>query len=161
MAMENTIIPISGQSVRSLQTFLRVISYYYKSAPIVIPDGIYGAQTQLAVSAFQQAFGLPETGEVNYDCWVKIVSVYDQIQVLIKEPEKIRLIPKAKLNIQHNAKGTHVIAVKGVLNAIGSQYVNFNPLTPSDIHEETSIEMVVALQKIFDIEPTGIIDIHT
>lgn len=161
MTTQNTIIPTSGQSVRSLQTFLRVISNYYKNAPIVIPDGIYGEQTKLAVTAFQNAFGLPETGEVDYQCWIKIVAVYDQVIILTKEPEKIQLISKKKLDIVPGTKGPHIIAVKGVLNAIGSQYSNLNPMVPSDTHEGESVEMVSYLQKIFAIEPTGTIDIYT
>lgn len=37
--------------------------------PPVVPDGIYGENTRLAVVAFQKYMGIEETGIVNYETW--------------------------------------------------------------------------------------------
>ena len=42
----------------------------------VNPDGIYGAQTRASVRKFQNIFGLPETGIVDYATWYKIQEIY-------------------------------------------------------------------------------------
>ena len=66
----------SGQPVRNLQNFLRVISYHYNTVSAVVPDGIYSDQTYQSVKSFQKTFGLPETGIVNQETWDKIISIY-------------------------------------------------------------------------------------
>ena len=59
-----------------LQEQLNAISQAYPALPKVNPDGIYGAQTQASVCKFQNIFGLPETGIVDYATWYKIQEIY-------------------------------------------------------------------------------------
>ena len=49
------------QPIRSLQTMLRVIAEDDRRLPIIIPDGIYGPSTMVAVTAFQRREGIPIT----------------------------------------------------------------------------------------------------
>ena len=65
-------IGASGSKVLQLQEQLNAISQAYPALPKVNPDGIYGAQTQASVRKFQNIFGLPETGIVDYTTWYKI-----------------------------------------------------------------------------------------
>ena len=53
------------QPVRSLQTMLRVIAEDDPTLPTVIPDGIYGPATMIAVTSFQRREGIPVTGIVD------------------------------------------------------------------------------------------------
>ncbi len=64
-----------GIKVEHLQYMLSVLSAYIPEIPPVTVDGIYGAQTRAAVIAAQRRFGLPQTGEVDFDTWDEI---YDQ-----------------------------------------------------------------------------------
>ena len=50
------------QPVRSLQTMLRVIAEDDPRLPTLIPDGIYGPSTMIAVTAFQRDHGLSVDG---------------------------------------------------------------------------------------------------
>ena len=43
--------------IRELQQYLYSLSFLDETLPRVIPDGIYGRQTALAVRAFQQKNG--------------------------------------------------------------------------------------------------------
>ena len=65
-----------GQPIRTLQTMLRVIAENDDRQPSVVPDGIYGADTTRAVSAFQRRSGLPVTGIVDYPTWYRISEIY-------------------------------------------------------------------------------------
>ena len=69
-------IGASGSKVLQLQEQLNAISQAYPALPKVNPDGIYGAQTQASVRKFQNIFGLPETGIVDYTTWYKIQEIY-------------------------------------------------------------------------------------
>ncbi len=70
----------SGDDVRTLQMYLNVISEVYTEIPRVTPDGFYGAETQRAVVAFQNLFGLPVRGGVNVQSWDRIAELYSAIR---------------------------------------------------------------------------------
>ncbi len=69
-------IGASGDKVRQLQEQLLTISEVYTAIPSLVPDGQYGEMTQESVRVFQDVFGLPETGVVNYRTWYKISQIY-------------------------------------------------------------------------------------
>ena len=66
----------TGSKVAQMQNQLNVISRGYPLIPKVSEDGIYGENTAKAVMIFQQIFGLPETGVVDFTTWYKISEVY-------------------------------------------------------------------------------------
>lgn len=69
-------IGASGDKVRQIQEQLNAISNAYPLIPKIAVDGIYGEATQNAVRVFQDVFGLPETGIVDYRTWYKIQEIY-------------------------------------------------------------------------------------
>lgn len=73
---ENLDIGSRGPKVEQLQEQLNAISNNYPLIPKIPEDGIYGERTQNAVRIFQDAFGLPETGIVDYRTWYKIQEIY-------------------------------------------------------------------------------------
>lgn len=72
----NLTLGATGAKVRQVQEQLARISKSYPAIPTVTPDGIYGPQTQEAVKKFQQVFGLPQTGIIDYNTWYKISAIY-------------------------------------------------------------------------------------
>ena len=48
--------------------------------PPTEPDGIYGPQTEQAVRAFQQYFGIDATGVVDRYTWDRIVLIYRNLR---------------------------------------------------------------------------------
>ncbi len=66
----------TGEKVRQVQEQLARISRSYPAIPTVTPDGIYGPATRAAVEKFQQVFGLPVTGVIDYRTWYKISEIY-------------------------------------------------------------------------------------
>lgn len=73
---ENLDIGSSGAKVRQLQEQLNVIAGSYPALRAVDVDGIYGERTQAAVKKFQEVFGLPATGIVDYPTWYKVQEIY-------------------------------------------------------------------------------------
>ena len=72
----NLSIGSSGSKVRQLQEQLTRISEDYPYIPAVSADGVYGQATAEAVRRFQDVFGLPQTGVVDYPTWYKISEIY-------------------------------------------------------------------------------------
>lgn len=66
----------SGDKVRQIQQQLNRIAKDYPSLPTIAVDGVYGESTANAVRKFQNVFGLPQTGIVDYPTWYKISEIY-------------------------------------------------------------------------------------
>lgn len=66
----------SGAKVRQMQEQLNVIAGAYPAIPKINADGIYGPATAATVKKFQEVFGLPQTGTVDYQTWYKISEIY-------------------------------------------------------------------------------------
>lgn len=66
----------TGDKVRQIQEQLARISQSYPAIPRVTPDGIFGPATEAAVEKFQEVFGLPVTGVIDYQTWYRISDIY-------------------------------------------------------------------------------------
>lgn len=65
-----------GDSVRQMQEQLNAIARVYTVIPSIAVDGVFGPQTEAAVRAFQQVFGLPSNGIVDLPTWYRISQLY-------------------------------------------------------------------------------------
>ncbi|HPR39593.1 MAG TPA: peptidoglycan-binding protein [Oscillospiraceae bacterium] len=66
----------TGEYVKVIQQQLNAISENYPLIPKLVVDGIYGEDTAASVKIFQEVFGLPTTGEVNYPTWYRISEIF-------------------------------------------------------------------------------------
>lgn len=69
-----------GQDVILLQYLLDVISEYYPSIPSITQDGIFGAMTASAVTAFQRLMRLNPDGIAGPLTWKSLYEVYQGIE---------------------------------------------------------------------------------
>lgn len=72
----NLTIGSRGESVRTIQNQLNVISSSYPAISKLSVDGAYGSKTAEAVRVFQKVFNLPVTGVVDRATWYKISRIY-------------------------------------------------------------------------------------
>lgn len=79
--MERNIFHISNtpEYIRGVQYRLRVIGKRDERIPEVFIDGIYGEETKNAVRVLQNAYGLPETGELDLATLELINTLYDDV----------------------------------------------------------------------------------
>lgn len=75
----------SGQKVLQMQQQLNRIAQNYPAIPTIAEDGVYGSGTAEAVRTFQQIFGLPATGIVDFPTWYRISAIYVAVS-RISEP---------------------------------------------------------------------------
>ena len=69
-------IGVTGEKVQQIQEQLNAIAKVYPAIPSVTVDGIYGPATAASVKKFQNIFGLPASGVVDYPTWYKIQDIY-------------------------------------------------------------------------------------
>ena len=105
--------------IRELQQYLYSLSFLDETLPRVIPDGIYGRQTALAVRAFQQKNGLRPNGETNRATWDAIVNAYRQ---QIQRNTAASLYTRAGIVGGWRNRAASVGAAKHLENAGGSLY---------------------------------------
>lgn len=145
-----------GKPVESLQTFLRAIAFYYEDLPKVIPDGIFGIQTENAVRAFQIKFEMPETGEVDWLVWEKVIEVYDGVTA--KTTVDGSVFPNEWFTVGEGDYSEHIRTMQAMLKAISDKYDNLTDIDITGVHDEKSQRLVREVQELFAMEVTGIID---
>ena len=69
-------IGVTEEKVQQIQEQLNAIAKAYPAIPSVTVDGIYGPATAASVKKFQNIFGLPASGVVDYPTWYKIQDIY-------------------------------------------------------------------------------------
>lgn len=69
----------TGEYVRALQGYLNYISNTYDAIPKLDEDGIFGQRTAAAVRAFQNLFGIPDSGIVGEATWDAIAAAYSEL----------------------------------------------------------------------------------
>ena len=79
----------SGAAVEKLQYLLAVIGEFLPDIPQLTQDGIYGAQTQNAVEAFQSYAGLPVTGVVDERTWNALYDQFASIERTVFQNEAL------------------------------------------------------------------------
>ena len=155
-----TLQPLVGEPVRSIQTFLRKISGS-RDIPAVVPDGIYGSSTRRAVEAFQSLYGLPVTGEADFDTWNKIVEVFDEVSAETEPPSKLVIFPEEAYVIETGDEDELLFVLQSAIKVISANVENVPEVDVTGMHDEKSVEAVKEIQKIAGIEENGRIDKET
>ena len=146
------------QPIRNLQTFLRMISQHNNAIPPVIPDGIYDAQTEQAVRAFQIDYGLPETGIVDEQTWDEILAAFDAIALLQSDPLSLATFPNGHYTIVPGENSVHLFVIQAVLFSLCRRFPNLGRLRITGVHDAPSVSTVQHVQQLCDMEPNGVID---
>lgn len=68
----------TGISVRTVQYYLNIISYFNSALEPVPLNGIFDSATVDAVERFQRFYGLEQTGIVNDETWETIRRIYEE-----------------------------------------------------------------------------------
>ena len=114
-----------GIKVEHLQYMLSVLSEYIPEIPPLVIDGIYGNATRNAVLAAQRRFGLPQTGEVDFDTWDEIYDQYAGIEnTTLRNPEDFpytsAIIGQTPPRARYSRTGTHT-QFPGTNLSVGNQ----------------------------------------
>ena len=147
-----------GQSVRSLQTMLRVIGETDASIPFLVPDGIYGQSTIQAVSAFQRQYGLPPTGITDQTTWEQIADVYDEAIVRIGEAQPIEIILEPDQVFRRGDRSPYLYLMQAMLLSLSEQTTNMDPPEISGTLDNSSAQALAGFQILAGLPATGELD---
>lgn len=145
-----------GEGVLVLQYFLAYISRFLPSVPEPAIDGFFGTQTENAVLAFQNAYGLSEDGTVGELTWNRIYNVYRGLiaSIPIRYTEGVTLpYPGEALTL--GSEGSAVTVLQEYLNYIASTYPEIPRVRADGIFGTGTQAAVIAFQNLFDVPGEG------
>ena len=149
----------SGNNVRLVQYYLRVLGAYYAEIPVITDDGIFGPATEDAVIAAQKLFGLTPDGIIGEQTWDAIYSSYlslVQSNPGLTTPEGIPIFP-GRLLVE-GMSGSDVEQVQTFLSFLSSVYPEIPEIPVTGYFGERTREAVIAAQNLFGLNPIGIVN---
>lgn len=138
-----------------------VLGYLYQIAlrdsriPIVLPGKEYTEEAALAVRAYQQAYNLPVTGEIDDATWNSIVETYHR---LLDEAAPLVIFPSGAFLLQENDSGDLVQLVQVLLNLAASHYSNLPAVAVTGEFNGETADAIRKLQAISALPETGSLD---
>lgn len=147
------------QHIKEIQTYLYAISLFDSRIPPIIPDGNFGSETAVTVRAFQQQYGLSDTGNVDSATWNKIVSVYREF--LKASPRPLACFPSDKHKVRSGDKGELVCIIQSILRSLQKYYDNFPIITSCGTYGDDTMKAVMMFQRKVGLPQNGIVDCKT
>ena len=152
----------TGAKVRELQYLLSYAAEFDESVPKILIDGIYGERTREAVAAFQAAWDLPVTGEVDGATSDVLFSVYRGI--LMALPEEYLDAARAEYPgapLTEGYRSDAASTVQEYLNFIAEDVPSIARLAVDGYYGPKTAESVRAFQSAFGLPATGVTDAAT
>ena len=150
----------SGDSVRVIQYYLAVIAAYYDTIPTIEVNGDFDENTDRAVRAFQQQFGLSIDGIVGRLTWQKMEDVYESIRISTNLIDGgIVLFPGRVL--QAGFQGEDVATIQEYLAYIATVYPAIPAPAVTGVYGLETVQAVEAFQQEFGLDVNGIVGVTT
>ena len=132
------------EHVAELQRHLYDISLEDERIPHVTVDGIYGDETKGAVTAFQNAYGLNVSGEVDLQTKKSISDTHRIVTLL---PANLNIFPEDFVLLPQST-GFLVYFVQIMLNILSDEYDNIPKLEIDGIYSPRMHEAVLLFKNI-------------
>ena len=154
-----------GRSVALIQRAINRISQNFPAIPKVSVDGIYGAGTQSAVTAFQRIFGLDPDGVVGRVTWSTIERVYGGVLGLSElQSEGLRyedLAWDGPEPLRQGDRGERVSQLQFLLAVVGQFVQEVQSPAVDGIFGPGTRQAVISFQRYRNLPQTGEADQRT
>lgn len=145
----------TGMEVRLVQFWLRLAADNYSGLPAVTVDGVFGAATANAVTAFQTRFGLGADGVVGRATWNKLNEVALAVANEIVEPG---VAPgQFTGTVREGSRGTAVRAVQYYLRRLSAYYSDIPAVTVDGVFGAATTQAVKAWQERAGLAVDGVV----
>lgn len=148
----------TGVYVKVVQYYLAVIAQNLDTVPVIAIDGIFGPRTEAAVKAFQQSYGLPETGVIDERTWNDMYNVYRGI--VESTPEYYTGVPVAPYPgfvLSIGMRGNEVRLLQEYLAKLSEVYPEIPQVAVDGVFGPATRSAVMAAQQLFGLPVTGIV----
>lgn len=156
----NALVPgTAAEAVRTVQYYLSFLSFFFENIDFVPLTGIFDAETEKAVRAFQETYGLNADGIVGRQTWNKLTSVYNDIVSSLPADYQTVLgtVFPGKMLVLGDS-GDSVRIIQENLNNISE----YDPAVPkvnvTGVYDDATLSAVAVLQAQIGREATGAVD---
>ena len=149
----------AAEAVRTVQYYLSFLSFFFENIDFVPLTGIFDAETEKAVRAFQETYGLTADGIVGRQTWNKLTSVYNDIVSSLPADYQTVLgtVFPGKMLVLGDS-GDSVRIIQENLNNISE----YDPAVPkvnvTGVYDDATLSAVAVLQAQIGREATGAVD---
>ena len=146
------------EHIEEILTLLYQIALRDSRIPIVLPSKVFNDDAALAVRAYQEAYDLPVTGEIDGATWDSIVDTYHR---LMDTAEPIALFPSGEFLLKEGDGGELVTLVQVLYNLAARRYQNLLPVEVTGQYDSATADAVRRLQQLSSLPETGSMDRST
>ncbi len=146
------------EEIRQIQRMLREISFFDQNIERVIPDGIYGEQTESSVRSFQRNNNLYETGRVDNDTWDRIIEVYDRIIEENKRNVPVQIIDEGAIPFTVGDGDNSLYVIQAMMLALAEYFENIDAVEVTGVFDEKTQKAAEQIQLISGITPNAQLD---
>lgn len=147
-----------GRPVRSLQTMLRTVAKAGAPIPFIIPDGIFGSETEAAVAAFQRFVRLPVTGKVDLATHELLVIEFDKAGNNIGPAAPLEIILQPNQSIELHGQNDHLYLAQAMFLVLGTRFGNVPAIAITGTLDAQTQTALLWLQKLSGLPETGSFD---
>lgn len=148
-------------NIAEAQIYLRTVANATGEIPRVFPDGIFGSETTQAVIQFQQLYGLPITGIIDFDTWNALRKAYEKTELKMRKPLPVYIFPDKDFVVGLNHSGDEVFVIQIMLNRLSADFSNIPFVNISGIFDLPTSEAVKSFQAAISARVTGNVDKYT
>lgn len=155
-----------GPNVVIVQTELNRISQNYPAIPkVAVVDGIFGAQTENALMAFQRIFDLNPDGVVGPATWYALVRLYTAVTSLSELRSQGQKFYTIAWNqgqpISPGDRGIRVEHLQYMIRVLSAYISQIPSVTVDGVYGSATRSAVLAAQGFFRLPQTGTVDLVT
>lgn len=156
----NALVPgTAAEAVRTVQYYLSFLSFFFENIDFVPLTGVFDAETEKAVRAFQETYGLTADGIVGKQTWNKLTSVYNDIVSSLPADYQTVLgtVFPGKMLVLGDT-GDSVRIIQENLNNIAEYDPAIPKVNVTGVYDDATLSAVAVLQAQIGREPSGAVD---
>lgn len=146
------------EEIKQIQRMLREISFFDERIERVVPDGIYGEQTETSVRSFQRNNNLYETGVVDNDTWDKIIEEYDRVYRENKRNVPITVIDEGAIPIETGDGALSLFVIQAMMLALSGELSNLDKVEVTGVYDAQTQRAAEKIMIISGLEPKSELD---
>lgn len=149
----------AAEAVRTVQYYLSFLSFFFENIDFVPLTGVFDAETERAVRAFQETYGLTVDGIVGRQTWNKLTSVYNDIVSSLPADYQTVLgtVFPGKMIVLGDS-GDSVRIIQENLNNIAEYDPAIPKVNVTGVYDDATLSAVAVLQAQIGREPSGAVD---
>lgn len=149
----------AAEAVRTVQYYLSFLSFFFENIDFVPLTGVFDAETEKAVRAFQETYGLTADGIVGRQTWNKLTSVYNDIVSSLPADYQtvLGMVFPGKMIVLGDS-GDSVRIIQENLNNIAEYDPAIPKVNVTGVYDDATLSAVAVLQAQIGREPSGAVD---